>query len=233
VKTYNDFFRYETGILDARLWRAGRPNSLSSEWATLVAGSGFCVTEGDAYEVECAVAATDGEARALAVVQYLERLKPQLSETIAPKLLYEYRPPMTGMEARGVEALYLHSEDARTRLGFRDEPATRQEGAEARRSILRRFRAMGWTGAIVLPGFTEDSRMVTIPRPYLPVGVLRVQWSGPLAEFVPKPLVDFSLDARSDFPSTSEVGPLPLRMPSRQPITTSWRPPQVPGTPAG
>jgi hypothetical protein len=232
MRTRADFHGYETSVLSGRLWRAGRPNALNFKGATLVARSGFCVTEGDPYEVECALGANDGEARALAVVQYLEREKAQLAEPISPKLLYELRPPMTGMEARSVLALHLDGAEAPSNRGF-EEPASREAGAAARRSILRIFRAMGWTGAIVLPGFTQDSKMVVVPRPYLPTGVLRVRWSGPLAGALPKPLVDFALAARQDFPTAGEVGTLPFKMPPAQRVTTSWRPPQVPGTPAG
>jgi hypothetical protein len=232
MRTRDDFHGYEIGILSGRLWRAGRPNSLNIKWATLVATSSCCLTEGDPYEVECALGASDGEARALAVVQYLERQKSQLTEPIAPKLLYELRPPMTGIEARGVPALHADSAKALAELGFEEEDASRATGAAARRSILRTVRAMGWAGAIVLSGFTENSKMVSIPRPYLPTGVLRVRWSGPLAGTVPKPLVDFALDARENFPSELEVGTLPFKMPRSQQITSSWRPPQVPGTPA-
>jgi hypothetical protein len=213
--------RYRIGPLTERFWRAGGPNSVVTAWFARVRVPSFCLAEGDEYEVEGALAASHGQARALAVVQDLERVKKQYGPPVN-QLLYERRQPkLTCLEPQGVEALWADEAD----LGGR-RPISLGEAAEARRRLIRGIRADGWTGAIVLPGFSPETKMVLAPRRYLR-GALKVHWRGPLAGAVPPALVDFSLGSRPDFPTSLETGALPLELPRQRPITTSWRPPPL------
>lgn len=215
--------RYRIGLLTERFWRAGGPNSVVTARFARVRVPSFCLAEGDEYEVEGALAASHGQARALAVVQDLERVKKQYGPPVNP-LLYERRQPkLTCLEPQGVEALWADEADL-GRLGRR--PVSLGEAAEARRRLVRDIRVAGWNGVIVLPGFNPETKMVLAPRRYLR-GALRVHWRGPLAGAVPPALVDFSFGSRLDFPTSTETGALPLELPRQRRITTSWRPPPL------
>lgn len=219
-----EFYRGKVGALTGTIWRSGRPNVHVKSRTIKVEVPSFCLAQDAPYEMEGAMAESEGEARALAALQDLERIKPQLNldRIYGRDLLYDRRQPsMTCLEPGGVEALYLDGVEARSFLGL-DAERDLDEAAQLRREIVGDVRRRGWDGAVVLPGFTGTSKMVLLPRRFLR-GALRVRWRGALAGRVPAELVDFSLGLRSDFPSQDEIGTLPLQRPPRQPVTISWR----------
>lgn len=219
----NELERYRIGPLSERIWRAGGPNSSVTHRFARVRVPSFCLDRGDEYEVEGALGATEAEARALALVQDLERVKAQYGPAVNG-LLYERRQPkLTSLEPHGVEALWVEEGDL-WHLGRR--PDSLAEAASARRRVVREIRVEGWKGAIVLPGFSGETKMVLAPRKYLK-GALKVHWRGPLSGPVPPALVDFSLGLRPVFPTSAEIGALPLELPPQRQITRSWRPPPL------
>lgn len=230
MENHAEFTGYEIGTLSGGIWRSGRPNATVSANSVEAEVSSFCLTAGDPYEMEGALADEEGEARALAVVQDLERIKPQLdlSDPLGREILYDRRQPaMTRIEPDKVEALYVKADESRWGMRLpREDSRSLERAAEFRRKTVRKFRREGWDGAIVLPAFRESSKMVVVPRQYLR-GALPVRWRGPLAGRVPAPLVDFSLELRPDFPRLVETGALPLRQPPVRPVTLSWRPSAV------
>jgi hypothetical protein len=220
-----EFQRGEIRALAGTVWRSGRPNVHVKSRTVKVEVPSFCLAQDAPYEMEGAMAEREGEGRALAALQDLERIKPQLNLdcVYGRELLYDRRQPlMTCLEPREVEALYLDGAEARSFYGLDAEIEDLDEAAQLRREIVGEVRRRGWDGAIVLPGFTETSKMVLLSRRFLR-GALLVRWRGALAGRVPAGLVDFSLGLRSEFPSPDEIGTLPLQRPPRQPVTISWR----------
>ena len=226
-----DFSGYEIRLISGQVWRAGGPNSAASAQSADVKVSSLCLTAGDPYEVEGVMASNPGQARALAIVQDLFRVKRQLTAPVTPELLYERRPPrVTCLKPIDVPALFAIGKAAEERLGFHGDFGSRdiEEEAELRRRTVRGFRADGWHAAIVLPGFGSDASMVVMPRIFLQSGALRVGWTGRLSAPVPAPLVDFALGLRREFPIATTVGGLPLARSPQRVTTISWRSAEVP-----
>jgi hypothetical protein len=235
---HQEFYGHEIGHLSGSIWRAGGVNSRVTPRSATVRRPSFCLEKGVPYEMEGALAPTESQARALAVVQDLERIKTHLTPPIDPRVLYERRQPiMTCIEPQDIEVIYLDADADRERLGLDEEPDDLAEAAAVRRRVVRDLRTLGWKGAIVLPAFAGDSKMVVVSREYLLAGALRVWRRGALVDRVPPELVDFALGLRGDFPSEAEVGLLPLEAPPLRLVTTSWRPvppsPRVSDSPRG
>lgn len=226
MDTDGTFLGHRAAPLGGRIWRAGGPNSAVTARFARVRVPSPCLAEGSEYELEGALAIAPPQARALAVVQDLRRVKVKQYGPPVNRLLYERRQPkMTCIEPQGIVALWADEADPQ-HLG-NGRPVDLEAEAEARRRLVGDLRLGGWDGAIVLPGFNENTRMVIVPRRHLKR--LMVQWRGELAGPVPPGLVDFSLGLRRDFPAPQEIGALPLELPRQRRITHSWRPSPVPG----
>jgi hypothetical protein len=159
-----------------------------------------CLSRDAIYEVEGSVARSDEAAITAAAAQDTLRAARQLSGEPDVELLVERTPRVSAIEPVNVDVLEAVGPRAEEQLDLRaDEDASLlEEDCRPLRRAVSALRADGWTGAILLPGPTHDTRSVVIPRSFVNAGKLMIPRTGRLR--MPRAVAEYALGLNRAFP---------------------------------